>query len=330
MAARWVLLALLVCGSAQKLPQLNINKKQISVSGVSSGGAMATQVHVAHSSVIMGVGIFAGPPYWCAQANVEIALSACTSDPNLISIQELVDATDYALALDSIDSTKNLASGRVWIFSGRLDTIVKQGVVNKTREYYRRWVPDSNIKSIDWLPSQHAWVTKAYGNNCSYLGSPYINNCNFDAAGDMLQFIYSNLIQPTKNANNGSLAIYDQKYYTPEATFPHEISLGDVGYIYVPSTCQSGTECRLHVAFHGCNQDLETVGETFVRNSGLNEWAEANNIVVLYPQTRKSPDVPYNPQGCWDWWGYTGLDYAVRISPQILTVRNMIDAVTGS
>jgi hypothetical protein len=46
-------------------------------------------------------------------------------------------------------------------------------------------------------------------------------------------------------------------------------------------------------------------------------------------QTRKSPDVPYNPQGCWDWWGYSGLDYAVRISPQILTVRNMIDAIIG-
>ncbi len=32
-----------------------------------------SQVHVAHSSLIMGVGIFAGPPYWCAQANVEVS-----------------------------------------------------------------------------------------------------------------------------------------------------------------------------------------------------------------------------------------------------------------
>jgi len=33
------------------------------VSGLSSGGAMATQMHVAYSSVFMGVGIIAGGQY---------------------------------------------------------------------------------------------------------------------------------------------------------------------------------------------------------------------------------------------------------------------------
>jgi hypothetical protein len=60
------------------------------------------------------------------RSHKQIALSACTADPNLISVQELVDATDYALATGTIDDTKNLARSRVWIFSGRLDTVVKQ------------------------------------------------------------------------------------------------------------------------------------------------------------------------------------------------------------
>jgi len=36
-----------------------VDRKKISVSGMSSGGAMATQMHVAYSSVFMGVGIIA-------------------------------------------------------------------------------------------------------------------------------------------------------------------------------------------------------------------------------------------------------------------------------
>ena len=39
-----------------------------------------------------------------------------------------------------------------------------------------------------------------------------------------------------------------------------------------------------------------------MEHSGLNEWAEANQRVVLYPQATTSLA---NPQGCWDWWGFT-------------------------
>jgi len=37
-----------------------VDRSKISVSGFSSGGAMATQMHVAYSSVFMGVGIISG------------------------------------------------------------------------------------------------------------------------------------------------------------------------------------------------------------------------------------------------------------------------------
>jgi len=41
-----------------------------------------------------------------------------------------------------------------------------------------------------------------------------------------------------------------------------------------------------------------------VKETGLNEVAEANDIIILYPQARKSSTLPMNPKGCWDWWGY--------------------------
>jgi len=37
-----------------------VDRSKISVSGISSGGAMATHMHVAYSSVFMGVGVIAG------------------------------------------------------------------------------------------------------------------------------------------------------------------------------------------------------------------------------------------------------------------------------
>ena len=40
-----------------------MDKTKISVSGLSAGGAMATQFHVIYSSEIMGAGIIAGRKY---------------------------------------------------------------------------------------------------------------------------------------------------------------------------------------------------------------------------------------------------------------------------
>jgi len=37
-----------------------VDRSKISVSGFSSGGAMATHMHVAYSSIFMGVGMIAG------------------------------------------------------------------------------------------------------------------------------------------------------------------------------------------------------------------------------------------------------------------------------
>ena len=44
----------------------NVDTSQISVSGISSGAAMATQMHVAYSSIIMGAGMFAGSKSFCS------------------------------------------------------------------------------------------------------------------------------------------------------------------------------------------------------------------------------------------------------------------------
>ena len=56
----------LLLSAPPSLKAYGIDIHQTSVSGVSSGGAMAVQMHVAHSSIMRGVGVIAGVGYDCA------------------------------------------------------------------------------------------------------------------------------------------------------------------------------------------------------------------------------------------------------------------------
>jgi len=71
------MLAFALCAPAATLPVLNLDLKQTSVSGISSGGYMAVQFAVAHSEIVSGIGVFAGGPYRCAADGVAQALGPC-------------------------------------------------------------------------------------------------------------------------------------------------------------------------------------------------------------------------------------------------------------
>ena len=60
--------------------------------------------------------------------------------------------------------------------------------------------------------------------------------------------------------------------------------LADTGYAYIPTRCYTARHCAVHVALHGCLQYTDLIGSAFVQNTGYNTWAEANNIIILYPQ----------------------------------------------
>jgi len=198
-----------------------------------------------------------------------------------------------------------------------------------SRQYYKNYVPSSENFLVGNIAAEHAWITDNYGNYCGYLGSPYINNCNFDAAKSLLSHLYnSSALKPKGSFKSSNLKQFKQEYYTPAGASPSSLSLGDIGFVYVPSSCQSGATCNLHVAFHGCEQDYVTIGQAFVVHSGLNEWAETNNIIVIYPQAAKSSLFPFNPEGCWDWWGYTTSSYYTQQGPQMETVKSMMDAIS--
>lgn len=310
-------------GSAPKLSSYNVDTSQITVSGISSGAFFAVQFHVAYSKIIRGVGVVAGGPFWCAQDNVYIALGACTKKPDHISVSYLSTITYSSASTFVIDPTDNLKHSQVYLLSGKYDHVVLPGVVKKLEEYYSGFVTEGNITSMFSLPAAHCFPTDDYGNKCSYFGPPYICNCNFSAARDILKHVYP-----------GSPDLKKPHSYIPENLFDFDqsefiidgiTSMDSIGYIYVPTACQSKkTPCKLHIAFHGCRQGRMYLDNEFAAHSGYSQYAEELNIIVIFPQIINST---LNPQGCWDWWGYTSPAYASYLGLQMTSVRKMLERV---
>jgi hypothetical protein len=210
------------------------------------------------------------------------------TSPDLIDVSILNDDLNFCVTSMTCDPPNTLANSRVWLFSGSADTIVHPGVVKKNENFFRLFMPEGSVKAVYTIPAEHSWVTSNYGSNCSYLGSPYLNACNYNAAFEMLNFIYNGLTSPPPNtvAPVQNLISLSQGKFAPDA--PSALSLFDTAYAYVATGCQQSTNgCRLHVAFHGCEQTIPDIGMAFVNHSGLNEVAEVNNLIILYPQPKR-------------------------------------------
>jgi len=301
--------------------------------GISAGGAMAIQYHVAHSALVSKMASVAGPPYWCAEGLLEQAVTACESEPELISVDILIAAALANQAAGTIDNTDFLHDSMAYIYTGTKDTVVHNGVIEKSLAFYQHFLGNSSnqIDYVDTIPSEHSWVTKDYGNPCAFLGSPYINNCDYDQSGIVLGFFYGNLSAPVDKINPANIISFNQALYIPSGSTTTSLSLDEKGFLYVPTACNDlKTVCRLVVVFHGCLQTYTNIGDVFYMNIGMNEWAETNNVVVLYPQAKPSNLFPENPDGCFDWWGYTNSKYATKNGPQIQTIQSMVQTLTGT
>jgi poly(3-hydroxybutyrate) depolymerase len=292
----------------------------VTASGLSSGGYMAVQLHVAHSARVRGVGVIAGGPYYCAHGSLWTAYYNCMQPGGwapLPSIRSLKDETDALAKKQRIDPPSNLRNSRVWLFHGLRDRTVYPAVVHALREYYGFYGVKAAL--VDHRPAGHAMVTLDAGNKeCAATREPYINDCDYDAAGELLKHLLGPLRNPPGKPA-GALLRFAQDAYAEEAR------MGESGYVYVPKACEKG-RCRVHVAFHGCRQSAGEVGEAFVRDAGYNRWADSNRLIVLYPQTRASWSfLAFNPRGCWDWWGYTGERYHTREGAQVKAVMAMLE-----
>jgi len=309
--------------AAANLPPLQL-APDITVSGLSSGGYMAAQFHLAYSSQVQGAAIIAAGPVYCAANSLTIALEHCLnkadSKPDLAGANSYLQAQQQAGAIDDLN---NLKGDKVWLFHGSKDATVAKAVSDALKSQYQSLLDPANLKYIDDQPFAHHFPTNNLtGTACEVSEAPYLGNCGYDAAGLLLTHLLGDL-QPKSAQASGDLLEIQQHQLVANA----KGQLAALGYLYVPKSCSAGQACRLHVSFHGCKQYAAAVGDAYARGTGINEYADSNQLVVLYPQTDKSAMAPFNPNGCWDWWGYSGEQYATKQGPQMAAIKQLIDAL---
>jgi hypothetical protein len=303
----------------QDLPKLDIDLSRITVSGVSSGGFMAVQMHVAYSSFFKGAASLAGGAWECAKGDVNRSQNVCMNGPAQIDVNELAQIARDRASRGEIDDLANLASSRVAIFASPKDLVIKPLGSDKLEEFYASFMPKPSITRLSNPNAAHGFPTLAYGNKCSIMGTPWILNCSDDVAGKLLAAVEpaSRTLTARATADPTSLLYFDQTKHVPATA-----RMYGWGAAYIPKACLlPNARCGVHVALHGCQMNPDFIQQQFIENAGYNEWAESNNLVILYPQSAKGTG---NPYACWDWFGFTGANYTTKTAVQIDGIKKIL------
>ena len=310
--------------AAEPLPMLNVDLAQTTVSGLSSGAYMAGQFHVAYSAQVIGAGIVAGGPYGCAEGRLEVALERCMAtglgEPDPAA---LFAAAAKLVATGAIDPLTNLADDRVYVFSG-----------TETTPCCRRSPPRSR-RSTPWpvyratalrveaaVPAGHGFATEDGPVACGTTAPPFVNDCDLDQAREILAFLHGPL-QPAAATVPAPVAFDQSRYLSRPIGAGHgrdRVGLRAGGLPRRRGLPRPHRLPRLQAERRHGGGDAVTVG------AGYNRWAETNRTVVLYPQAHATWS---NPNGCWDWWGYTGTAYATKAGAQMAAVHRMLLALAG-
>lgn len=290
------------------MPRLGLEQGDASVIGVSSGGYMATQLAVAWPERFQGLAVLGAGPWSCAQGTLRRALGQCMTTrlgpPSLDELeQRLADYREH----ERVGSAEALAELRAFVWHGDADETVAPALGAALAEQLAGWLaaPETQLRFMTSDNVGHGWpighraspLPATELGDCRQGGGTHLLGCGKDLTGEAMAWLHDTPPDTDEAAEavpaSDDLIRFDQSDFAVKG-------LDSEGYLFVPEACDEGG-CGLTVALHGCGMGAEQIGETFVRHSGLNEWAAAHDRVVLYPQAETSLA---NPQGCWDWWGF--------------------------
>jgi len=307
------------------VPALKLNLDQTTVSGLSSGGYMAAQFQLAHADWVKGAAIVAAGPVYCAQNNLMNALDHCINKVgSAIPLADINKQLKDWSVQGLLASEAEIKQSKVWLLHGTADQKIAKAVADALHQQYQEWLPKTQLSYLQDKNFAHHMPTLNQGSACDTSEAPFLGKCNYDAAGEALTFIQTDLKAPADSSSGSIYPVEQQKIAGDLAA-----TMAEQGFVYVPKSCEQGQSCTLHISFHGCNQHADAVGMAYVEHAGFNRYADSNNIVVLYPQTRASNLMPMNPQACWDWWGYTDGNYANRKGQQIQAVVKLAQFLAG-
>jgi poly(3-hydroxybutyrate) depolymerase len=306
------------------------------------------------------------------------SVSICMGNPDKAKFP--VDYIKTNLAQKLIDPLTNMRDQKVFIYHGKVDSVLNIKMQEKMKEYYHAMgVQDSNVATLIGEGSHNFPTDRTDGIDCDKEEVPYVSSCNLDVAGKILVHLFDDKIVRTE-VNKDHIYVVDQTLTLSnigknEADWTRPTaSVASYGYLYASDKCLNQPEsCHLHVALHGCkmsdsyNEDFQTQYQNqvnnfrivsmrskeilfnpmqlptieektnkygllkFVMDSGYANYAEENNLMILFPQTWITENnFPYNPKGCWDWFGWTGDNYATNSGAETKWLMDFIRSVAAN
>lgn len=247
----------------QPLPALGLPMAGTTVSGLSSGGDMAGQFHVAHAATLSGAAVLAGGPFGCARGSVTTAMFGCSCPANPGALAQLrhwvsglvcgvlapgaLDSfTDDALAAcrGHVDDPAHLARQRVWLFSGGRDAVVAPALVDAVQAFYRcQGVPDAQLAHHRVPAAAHGLPSPGAPVDCGRTASPYLTRCpGEDAPGDLLAWLYGDVpgaaLQPPVAPRSAGLRQGDPHQFNPQGCWDFW------GYSLPGDAATTGVQCR--------------------------------------------------------------------------------------
>ena len=211
----------------------------------------------------------------------------------------------------------------------------------------------ANSQQSPWFPNELYRGNDPWMYHCPYPNGYAPAVKGYSMAKDMLDHIYGDIKDEVPP--NGRIRSYEQMAFVDDPRIKtvaglHRHGIGEKMYAYVPNSCASGAKCnKLHVALHGCQQFPEWAfegklgskeagkkiqfGDLFY-NGPFNGLAEANDIIMLYPQAHNIGHAQgdINPYGCWEFWPFYEEDshsYYTQDGVGMRMIKNMVDHFTG-
>lgn len=300
------------------LSPISIDPEKVTVAGMSAGAQMAHQLHIAYPEIFSGAALLAGGPFGCAGGSLATAMARCMSKvEGSLPVEQFVEEIGTAVSAGQLGDSSQLADDKVWVFHGTLDTVVATEQSDALVQLYGALTDESQIKYVNNVVATHTFPTLLNGNACDVVASPFVSACNYDAAGESLQFLYGGLESPAENVATDLI----------EVALPNagQAGLLESAYVFIPEFCRGeAANCRAQMVLHGCNQSSAQIGTSFIMQSDYLGWAEANHLVLAFPQVAVAAS---NPYACWDWWGYSGADYRWREGKQMKVLADWMLAL---
>lgn len=311
------------------------NSSEVSLSGLSSGAAMAVQYAVAHSASVTAVGSIAGPQWGCADGRVSRAINDCMCGrrPPLAATVSAARGLASSGAIDSLSPEGPRALRRAFVFQSPKDETVRLVSGRANVDFLTAFLGTAPALDLGngadhSDQADHGIIAPGTGNDACSLNGPepsgesFVRTCGAeDNAGSMFHAFFGvgTTFDPGKRAHDvaeSEIWAFDQGRIVDRVKAQGAPVSADFSNLFwFGMADSSGRRTNFDMAATGylyvppscrtagsrCRVHVALHGckqdaKRFALKAGYNNWAEHYRIIVVYPAI--APERPVSGSVC--------------------------------